>query len=145
MTCGERIRELRIKKQLSQRQLAREAGVSDAVLNDWESGTSLPEPGKLLVLAAVLGTSADYLQSGTKNTESKADGFRKLGTLFYAGAVILYFIGLGTGEFTQMASVFGISLLYYGTSPLAVCLLTVAVICLVLGIVCNFFSRKNGK
>lgn len=146
MTCGERIQEMRLKKKLSAEQLAREVGVSCETVTGWESGTSLPESGKLLVLAAVLGTSADYLQYGTvKNTDNKADNHRKLGMLFYVGAISLYFIGLGTGEFSRMATVFGISLLYYGTSPLAIGLLMGAAACLILGIMCTVNSHKKYK
>ena len=79
MHCGDRIRQLRERKKLSVKGLANEVGVSVEVLESWESGTSLPEPGKLLVLAAILGTSAEYLDKGTEPKKQSAQSKPKSG------------------------------------------------------------------
>lgn len=143
MHCGDRIRQLRERKKLSVKGLANEVGVSVEVLESWESGTSLPEPGKLLVLAAILGTSAEYLDKGTEPKKQSAQSKPKSGRLSFTAAIILYFIGFSLGEFPQTVLIGGTPLFYYGTSPVAVVLLSAAALLLALGIIGAIRSRKR--
>ena len=143
MRCGDRIRQLRERKKISVKALANEVGVSVEVLESWESGTSLPEPGKLLVLAAILGTSAEYLDKGTEPKKRSVQSKAKSGRFCFTAAIVLYFIGFAMGEFSETVLIGGTPLFYYGTSPVAIALLSAAAILLVGGIIGAFISRKR--
>ena len=144
MHCGERIQKLRIAKHLSVKGLAKEAGIEEAILESWEDGTSLPDPGKLLVLAAILGTSAEYLDKGVETKrENRHESKSKSGMGLFVAAMILYFAGYSIGEFTDAVTIGGTPLFYYGTSPVALALLIGAVLLVVLGVVRGFIHRKR--
>ena len=88
MTIGTRIREKRKEMKLTQVQLARLAGVSQATISDYENDvTTNHRADELMRLAAVLRTTPEYLKEGTgpqslKDAESDAmsllDTFNKL-------------------------------------------------------------------
>ncbi len=61
---GAAIRELREKKQLTQRQLAQTLCVSDKTVSKWETGRGLPDISLLEPLAAALSVSVAELLSG---------------------------------------------------------------------------------
>jgi transcriptional regulator with XRE-family HTH domain len=63
-TFGSRVRSLRTKRELTQSALAREVGVSATCIWNWEEDNTHPRPASLRDLAAALGTTAVYLQSG---------------------------------------------------------------------------------
>lgn len=56
-----RIRDLRIAINMSQCELAADCGVSQSVVSQWETGTTLPRTRQLPDLARVLGCSIDEL------------------------------------------------------------------------------------
>lgn len=56
-----KIRDLRIAKNMSQCELAANCGVSQSVISQWETGTTLPRTRDLPDLAKVLGCSIDEL------------------------------------------------------------------------------------
>lgn len=58
---SEKIYVLRKKSELSQEQLAEKLGVSRQAIPKWESGISLPEIDKLLLLSEFFKVSIDYL------------------------------------------------------------------------------------
>jgi transcriptional regulator with XRE-family HTH domain len=60
---GERIRRLRLERGLTQRQIGG-PGASYAYVSRIEAGTRSPTPKALRVMAAKLGVSADYLETG---------------------------------------------------------------------------------
>jgi transcriptional regulator with XRE-family HTH domain len=64
-TIGQRLKRLRLDKGLSQRELAA-PGVSYAYISRIEAGTRQPSVKALRRLAANLGISADYLETGSK-------------------------------------------------------------------------------
>jgi transcriptional regulator with XRE-family HTH domain len=63
-TIGERLKRLRLDRDLSQRELAA-PGVSYAYISRIEAGTRQPSVKALRRLAAKLGVSADYLETGS--------------------------------------------------------------------------------
>src|SRR4051812_2136982 len=63
-TIGERLKRLRLERGLSQRELAA-PGVSYAYISRIEAGTRQPSVKALRRLAAKLGVSADYLETGS--------------------------------------------------------------------------------
>lgn len=64
-TIGERLKRLRLERGLSQRELAA-PGVSYAYISRIEAGTRQPSVKALRKLAAKLGVSADFLESGSE-------------------------------------------------------------------------------
>ena len=58
---GLRIREFREARGLTQRQLARDIGVNEAVISNWETGKNRPNVDVLKKLCSSLGVSADAL------------------------------------------------------------------------------------
>src|SRR6266851_4409281 len=63
-TIGERLKRLRLDRHMSQRELAA-PGVSYAYISRIEAGTRQPSVKALRRLAAKLGVSADYLETGS--------------------------------------------------------------------------------
>lgn len=64
-TIGQRLKRLRLERGLSQRELAA-PGVSYAYISRIEAGTRQPSVKALRKLAAKLGVTADYLESGSQ-------------------------------------------------------------------------------
>lgn len=60
-TFGETIRQLRIKKDLSQKDLAAMLGICNTTLSQYEKNKRAPKFETLLKLADILGVSTDYL------------------------------------------------------------------------------------
>lgn len=58
---GERICELRNKKNLTQYALARELGVTRSSVNAWEMGISIPSVERIIDLSQYFHVSIDYL------------------------------------------------------------------------------------
>ena len=67
MSVADRIIELRKKQHMSQGMLADAVGVSRQAVSKWETGQSLPDSGKLILLAQVLDTDIEYLSTGRVN------------------------------------------------------------------------------
>jgi len=76
---GELIRQFRIEKNMTQKQLAERLLVSDKAVSKWECGNGCPDISLFTELARVLGTDAQTLLSGEleKNESEKGD-MRKL-------------------------------------------------------------------
>ena len=61
MTISERLKELRIEKNISQMQLSMATGLSQSAIARWELGKSEPTASALIILSKFFGESADYL------------------------------------------------------------------------------------
>jgi transcriptional regulator with XRE-family HTH domain len=61
MTLGDKIVKLRTEHHLSQGDLAEQLGVSRQSISKWETGNSIPDLDKLLLLSEVFGVSLDAL------------------------------------------------------------------------------------
>ena len=61
MQTGEKLMELRKKQGWSQEELAERLGVSRQAVSKWESGQTLPDMDKVLLLSEVFGVTTDYL------------------------------------------------------------------------------------
>lgn len=61
MKFSEKVRKLRIRKGLSQEELAEKLDVSRQTVSKWEAGSSLPEIEKLIFLSDFFQVSIDYL------------------------------------------------------------------------------------
>ena len=58
---AERLKELRIEKELTQTQLAKELQVSQRSISSWETGFRQPDFDTLKALAKFFGVTTDYL------------------------------------------------------------------------------------
>ena len=67
---GDRIKELRKKKRLTQEDLAEKIGVSFQYVSEIERGISMPSMQVFLKLLEVLDASADYLLRDTVSTSN---------------------------------------------------------------------------
>jgi len=63
MTIGERILEAAKQKKLSQGELSKMLGISQASVSAWKTG-SVPSSDKIVPLAEILGVSIEYLLTG---------------------------------------------------------------------------------
>lgn len=61
---GERIRELRKRKKMTQADVARKVGVSSPTITQWENNQTAPKGDNLLKVSQVLGCTPDWLISG---------------------------------------------------------------------------------
>ena len=61
MTVGERIREYRLEKGITQEMLANELYVSTQAVSKWERSISLPDVTLIVKISHILGVSCDAL------------------------------------------------------------------------------------
>lgn len=61
MSIGERIKEARIRRGLTQQQLAEAIGVANNTITGYEKGTREPDSLKINAIAKILNVSGDYL------------------------------------------------------------------------------------
>ncbi len=61
MIIGERIKELRLEKGLTQLQLGKNIGVSQKAIDYWERAVNEPKASYIVKLAEFFGVSSDYL------------------------------------------------------------------------------------
>lgn len=57
----ERLKEIRLEKELSQSKLAEKLGVDFRTISNWENGVRKPDIDKLVEIAKSLGVTTDYL------------------------------------------------------------------------------------
>ena len=72
MSIGERIIELRTRKNLSQGELASALSVSRQAISKWENDQSSPDTIHLIQLADLLDTEVAYLATGVKPVYEEA-------------------------------------------------------------------------
>ncbi len=71
---GKFIHNLRKERELTQKQLADQVGVSDKTISKWETGRGIPDTGIMNELCQVLGISINELLSGEKLSEDNYNG-----------------------------------------------------------------------
>lgn len=76
-TIGEKIKQLRSEKGLSQEKLAEKLNVSRSAIAKWETDGGIPEIDNLLQLSIVFGVSLDELVRNTRgqNNSKEADKY----------------------------------------------------------------------
>ena len=62
----ERLKELRIEKNLTQKQLSKKLNVSEDSIYNWENGRSEPSITDLINLSIILDVTIDYLVGKTQ-------------------------------------------------------------------------------
>ena len=64
-TIGERLRELRESKNLTQQELSEQLNVSDKTISKWEKDGSVPDTDMLITFSKFYDVSLDYILTGT--------------------------------------------------------------------------------
>ncbi len=73
MNLGEKIFNERTKLNLSQEQFAEQMKVSRQAVSKWETGQSLPDLDKLVLMSRIFGVTTDYLLGEDGDTESREE------------------------------------------------------------------------
>jgi len=103
MSLGNRLYELRKKKNISQEEAAEKLGVTRQTISKWETDQSLPDFDKILPLCVLYEITTDELLTGTsnqkKNEEKEDDTERdrknkKQTAIVVSTSVFLYFIAV---------------------------------------------------
>ena len=58
---SQRLRELRLEKGLSMKQLAKELNTTDAAISNWENGINEPKISYLISMSKFFNISTDYI------------------------------------------------------------------------------------
>ena len=74
LTFGDRLREARLQKGLTQEQLAKQIGVAKSTLTGYEKGNREPDVFKIKRILEVLDLDSDYLLGVSRQTRPKEDG-----------------------------------------------------------------------
>ena len=91
MKLSEKLYSLRKKSGLSQEQLAEQLNVSRQAISKWESGVSVPESEKLIVISTYYNVSVDYL---IKDDVETSDSIQPTRSTNKADIIVKY-VGLG--------------------------------------------------
>jgi transcriptional regulator with XRE-family HTH domain len=65
-----RIRELRVRNNIKQSELAKSLGISQATLSNWERGEFEPDKNSLIKLAEIFDTTIDFVLGRTSHAIS---------------------------------------------------------------------------
>ncbi len=87
-----RIQNLRKAKGISQEELADKVGVSRQAVSKWESGQSIPEIDKVILLSEFFDVTTDYLLKGTETPVPQKEPINAF--IFTAAATFMNFLGL---------------------------------------------------
>lgn len=71
---SEKIRELRIRHEFTQLQLANKLGLTRSSVNAWEQGISVPSTQYVVELAKIFNVSTDYLLGVEKTSTVNVSG-----------------------------------------------------------------------
>lgn len=90
MDIADRIQSLRKTRGLSQEELAEKTGVSRQAVSKWESGQSVPDLEKIIVMSGYFGVTTDYILKGIEPTiESKNQNLITSQILYIASTAFL--------------------------------------------------------
>ena len=131
MTIGNKIKSLRLEKQMTQEQLANELHVTRNAVSKWETDKGLPNIDSLIMLAKTFNVSLDYLIGQEEILEMTIENRKKLElnkNLLYG--IILFFL------FSLIGTL--VPYLFYRTEPSSVMvamIIILPILYLLLGIV----------
>lgn len=94
MNMADRIQYLRKAKGISQEELAGIAGVSRQAVSKWETGQSIPDAEKIVVMSDFFEVTTDYMLKGIEPAKNSALQNKTAGKIFYILSTALIAIGL---------------------------------------------------
>ncbi|KKW75731.1 DNA-binding protein [Acinetobacter sp. Ag2] len=77
-TVGSRIKQLRNARKLTQKELAKKVGISDAAVVHWEKDVNIPKLEYLNILAPLLNTTIDYIMYGKSDASDTVNDYRPI-------------------------------------------------------------------
>ncbi|MFP6818825.1 LexA family protein [Acinetobacter sp.] len=77
-TVGSRIKQLRNARKLTQKELAKKVGISDAAVVHWEKDVNIPKLEYLNILAPLLNTTIDYIMYGKLDASNTVVDYRPI-------------------------------------------------------------------
>lgn len=106
-TIGETIKALRVRKQISQLDLANQLGVSRQTVSNWETGKTVPSLDYMTIMAEEYGLSLDSLFLEKEASDpSTARGSRVSRPFIYGLGLLASFSLLVLSQSSQSAIVF---------------------------------------
>ena len=90
---GNKIKELRIAKGMSQKEFAALMGISDRAVSKWETGLSQPSANNLITAAKILDVSVEYFtseESVDKVEEAAPQGMESITQLYKIGTQFIF-------------------------------------------------------
>lgn len=96
---GKNIKQMRIKKHMTQDDLAEQLFVSRQTVSNYETGKSNPDVDMLIKIAEILDTDMNILIYGIPVSPDKKREYKKLAV----SGLIIFFMTLGIGIFTPYA------------------------------------------
>lgn len=97
----EKLKEERLKLNLDQADLAILLNVNKSIIQDWESGISMPDMANVIKLSEVLNVSLDYLLKDNKKdsdfsyyTVHNIEETKLIGNRYHAGAFVFLIVSL---------------------------------------------------
>ena len=80
MTLGERMKKLRLERDMTGQQLGRLLGVEKSAISHWEKGLRIPSDITIVEMSKVFNTSTDYLLGNTniKNESEMVEAIKKV-------------------------------------------------------------------
>lgn len=97
MNIAERIQYLRKQKGYSQEELADRMGVSRQAVSKWESGQSMPDLEKIIVMSNLFEVTTDYILKGIEPVSTTN---KKTIKTLYTGFVLIFATVAGIWSFT---------------------------------------------
>jgi transcriptional regulator with XRE-family HTH domain len=94
MSFSEKIKAIRLERQLSQKEMAEKLFVSQQAVSRWETGLSYPDVPTIKLIAATFNVKIDELlseDSPSSQVEKKADHSVLFSLLIFSGAVLFAF------------------------------------------------------
>lgn len=74
MLISMRLKELRLEKELTQKELAEKLGITQDSISLWEKGKRIPDTGYIIKLCEIFQISADYLLGRTDDLGTPVPG-----------------------------------------------------------------------
>lgn len=84
---AKKIKELRLRRNMAQKELGKHLGVSDRAISKWETGLSKPSAEHMIALAKLFDVPIEYFVDDTKGGKEpqKADGMESITELYKIG------------------------------------------------------------
>lgn len=91
LTFGEKLQQIRKHHDLSQEQLAEKLGISRHTISRWETGQSMPDIDKILLISELFSVSTDYLlKDEIDNSIGKLTDYQTLKIVFWVSTALIF-------------------------------------------------------
>ena len=94
MDIADKIQGLRKAKGVSQEELAEKTGVSRQAVSKWESGQSVPDLEKIVMLSEYFGVTTDYILKGIEPAKESENKNLNTSQILYIASTAFLAIGL---------------------------------------------------